>query len=45
MKWKIIMLIVATNVIVSRVPERRPTGTLTTHANKFRPLKNRVKQV
>ena len=30
---KIIMFIVATNVIASRPPEHRPTGTPTAHAN------------
>ena len=30
---KIMMFIVATNVIASWLPERRPTGTLTDRAN------------
>ena len=32
-KWKIMVFIVATNVVASRPPERRPTGTLTARAN------------
>ena len=32
-KWKIMMLIVATNVVASRPPKHRPTGTLHAHAN------------
>ena len=33
-KWKIIMKIVATNVVASQPPERRPTATPTARANK-----------
>ena len=34
-KWKIMTFIVATNVVASRPPERRPTGTPHARANIF----------
>ena len=36
MEWKIMTFIVATNVIASRPPERRPTRTPHARANKKR---------
>ena len=32
-EWKIMMFLVATNVVASRPPERRPTGTPHARAN------------
>ena len=34
-KWKIMMFIVATNVVASQLPKCQPTRTLTTRAKNF----------
>ena len=42
-KKKIIMFIVATNVVASRLPKRRPTGTPTARANEKSSTSNEAK--